>query len=109
MVSLKQGYGYDDLFDEDDRPMATAQTVIDRLNSTGIDPELLAAHVGKALTKLFSEPVNATQLVKHNAELLWSILGDPKEGGADPPPIYKKAGFATHLAFIGLLSMLIDD
>jgi hypothetical protein len=41
-------------------------------------------------------------IVCQYTSLLWSILGDPKNGGK-PPEIYRKAGVAMHLALLGIL------
>jgi hypothetical protein len=109
MVSQRKGLLYGDLFDEDDCPKASAELVIKAIHETGINPDVIAAHVQKALVRLFSEPDNARALVKQHAELLWTILGDPKDGGETPPPIYAKAGLAGLTSFLGLLASVSDD
>lgn len=68
----------------------------------GINPHLLSEHAISALIVLLMDEGNANQVVTSITDLLWSILGDPKGGGL-PPEIYRKAGLALHLFFIGLL------
>jgi hypothetical protein len=72
------------------------------LEEFGVDPELLATQALAALTALMIEPDNADRIVTELTRLLWSILGDPKSG--TPPEIYRQAGSAMHLSFIGILS-----
>ena len=109
MVSQRKGLRYEDLFDKDDCPKASSELVVNAIQETGIDPDVIAAHVQKALVCLFSEPANARALLKHHTELLWMILGDPKDGGETPPPIYAKAGLAGLTSFLGLLASVGDD
>ena len=68
----------------------------------GIDLEQLASNTLKALTAVFSEPHNSERIATDMAEILWTVLGDPKSG--PPPEIYRRAGILMHIAFIGLLS-----
>lgn len=80
-----------------------AQGIAENLDEMGIDPEQLA-HAGLlAQIALFSEQSNANRIVSSLTDLLWTILGDPKHGG-QPPEIYRRAGNAMYLVFVGLLS-----
>jgi hypothetical protein len=74
----------------------------EELTEFGLDPELLAAQALAAVTSLFIEPDNADRITTELTKLLWSILGDPESGA--PPEIYRRAGHAMHLSFIGILS-----
>jgi hypothetical protein len=74
----------------------------EELTEFGLDPELLAAQALAAVTSLFIEPDNADRITTELTNLLWSILGDPESGA--PPEIYRRAGQAMHLSFIGVLS-----
>jgi hypothetical protein len=79
-----------------------ARGIAEDLYEMGIHPELLA-HAGLlAQIALFSEQSNAHTIVTSLTNLLWSILGDPENGG-NPPEIYRKAGHAMYLTFIGIL------
>lgn len=74
----------------------------EELTEFGLDPELLAAQALAAVTSLFIEPDNADRITTELTNLLWSILGDPESGA--PPELYRRAGQAMHLSFIGVLS-----
>lgn len=78
------------------------RSLSDELTELGIDPNLLATHALTALVALFVEQNNADLIVGQYTSLLWSILGDPKNGGS-PPEIYRKAGVAMHLSLLGIL------
>lgn len=69
----------------------------------GLNPHLLTEHALSALVVMFMEEANAEHLVSSITDLLWSLLGDPKSGGTKPPELYRKAGLAMHLFFLGLL------
>lgn len=78
------------------------------LTTLGIDPEYTARSVLLALAALFMENTNANLVISHLTDLLWTILGPPE--GGPPPEIYRRAGIAMHLAFVGLLnSTYIND
>ena len=74
----------------------------DELTELGINPDLLANHALCALVALFVQESNADLIIGQYTSLLWSILGDPKNGGK-PPEIYRKAGVAMHLSLLGIL------
>jgi hypothetical protein len=69
----------------------------------GLDPELLSNHVLNGLVALFASPRNAEVMTENFTQLIWTILGDPENGGGTPPPLYQKAGQAMHLTFVSLL------
>lgn len=78
------------------------------LTTLGIDPEYTAKSVLLALAALFMENTNANIVISHLTDLLWTVLGPPE--GGPPPEIYRRAGIAMHLAFVGLLnSTYIND
>ena len=56
-----------------------------------------------SLVALFAQPCNADLITSQLTALLWSILGDPKNGGR-PPEIYRRAGSAMYLALLGILN-----
>jgi hypothetical protein len=109
MVSRHAGYSFEDLFDENEAPRAAAEEVMHAIKETGINADHLATYAMNSIFRLFVEPDNADRIVQHSTEMLWSILGDPESGGADPPVIYKKAGIAVHLTLLGLLSAVKND
>lgn len=83
-------------------------SLVKELAELGLDPEGLAAHSLHSLIALFAEPVNADLITYQLTALLWSILGDPKNGGR-PPEIYRRAGSLMHLALLGILDPSIVE
>lgn len=79
----------------------------EELTEFGLDPELLAAQALAAVTSLFIEPDNADRITTELTKLLWTILGDPESGA--PPELYRHAGHAMFLSFIGIISPDILD
>ena len=79
----------------------------EELTEFGLDPELLATQALAAVTSLFIEPDNADRITTELTRLLWSILGDPESGA--PPELYRQAGHAMFLSFIGIVSPDILD
>ena len=77
--------------------------IIKGITDCGIDPARLADIVTVALCKLLTDNDFERDLVRRNAEGLWEILGDPKQG-KKPPKIYYRAAYALHLSYIHLLS-----
>jgi len=73
------------------------------LTDLGIDPQVVSNHVLNGLVALFASPHNAEVLTENFTQLIWTILGDPENGGEKPPPLYQKAGQALHLTFVSLL------
>lgn len=80
----------------------TLRALTEEITELGLDPELLATHSLYSLVALFSQETNADLIASQYTSLLWSILGDPKNGGS-PPEIYRRAGVAMHLALLGIL------
>ncbi len=72
------------------------------LAELGLDPDRISEALLLALATLFMEGSNASMIAGHLSDLLWTILGPP-EGGT-PPEIYRRAGVAMLLAFVGLLN-----
>ncbi len=68
----------------------------------GLYPRELAAQSLNALGSLLIHESNADSLVTTITDILWTVLGDPENGG-QPPELYRRAAIATHLVFIGLL------
>lgn len=73
------------------------------ITDLGLDPEVLSNHVLNGLVALFALPHNADVMTENFTQLIWTILGDPENGGEKPPPLYQKAGKAMHLTFVSLL------
>lgn len=82
-------------------------TLRSEMEEFGLVPEALGRQALTALTALFIESDNADRITTELTKLLWSVLGDPKSGG--PPEIYRRAGHAMFLSFIGILSPDILD
>jgi hypothetical protein len=80
----------------------TLRALSDELTELGINPDALANHALCALVALFVQESNADLIVDQYTSLLWTILGDPANGGK-PPEIYRKAGVAMHLSLLGIL------
>ncbi|MGA0848092.1 MAG: hypothetical protein ACO3PY_05755 [Pontimonas sp.] len=86
----------------------TIRAITLELDELGIDPELIASQVLYALVALFAKEENAELITSQYTSLLWSILGDPKNGGS-PPEIYRRAGCALHLTLLGILDPSIPE
>ncbi len=84
------------------------QSIATELGDLGIDAELLASQALVALVALFAQDENAELITSQYTSLLWSILGDPKNGGS-PPEIYRRAGVAMHLTLLGILDPSITE
>lgn len=80
----------------------------DELCTMGIYPQVIAHHTLSALSALLCEPENADTVVTNLTSLLWTILGDPENGGS-PPELYRRAGYAMHVTLLGLLCPSIID
>lgn len=73
--------------------------LLDFYSSTlGVRPDRTAWSVMSLLSATLAHPKNTEAFVKDMADLLWTILGDPKSG--DPPVIYRKAAIAVHLYIV---------
>lgn len=86
----------------------TLRSLANELADLGFDPETLATNCLHSLVALFAQPSNADLITGQFTALLWSILGDPKNGGR-PPEIYRRAGAAMHLALLGILDPSIVE
>lgn len=89
-------------------PSTTVRALATELDDLGIDTQLLASQTLLALVALFAQESNADLITSQFTALLWSILGDPKNGGS-PPEIYRRAGVAMHLALLGILDPSIVE
>lgn len=85
-----------------DIPSPVVRNIATELDELGIDAQLLASQSLMALVALFAQESNADLITGQFTALLWTILGDPKNGGS-PPEIYRRAGVAMHLALLGIL------
>lgn len=91
-----------------DTASPTVKTLASELDDLDIDVQLLASQSLLALVALFAQESNADLITSQFTALLWSILGDPKNGGS-PPEIYRRAGVAMHLALLGILDPSIVE
>lgn len=91
-----------------DNPSPVVRKLATELDDLGIDAQLLASQSLYALVALFAQEPNADLIIGQFTALLWSILGDPKNGGS-PPEIYRRAGVAMHLALLGILDPSIVE
>lgn len=89
-------------------PSPTVRALATELDDLGIDAQLLASQSLMALVALFAQESNADLITGQFTALLWSILGDPKNGGS-PPEIYRRAGVAMHLTLLGILDPSIVE
>lgn len=98
-----------ELFTADhETPSPAVRALALELDDLGIDAELLASQSLYALVALFAQESNAELIIAQYTSLLWSLLGDPKNGG-NPPEIYRRAGAAMHLALLGILDPSIVE
>lgn len=84
------------------------RAIATELDELGIDAEILASQALYALVALFAQEENAELITSQYTALLWSILGDPQNGG-NPPEIYRRAGCAMHLTLLGILDPSITE
>ncbi len=103
-LAAERGLAYADLAPGS----AQLRSLAGELADLGFDPEILATHCLHSLVALFAQPGNADLITGQFTALLWSILGDPKNGGR-PPEIYRRAGTAMHLALLGILDPSIVE
>lgn len=102
-IARKRDIAMGDLFASGfDTASPTVRALATELDDLGIDAQLLASQSLLALVALFAQESNADLITGQFTALLWSILGDPKNGGS-PPEIYRRAGVAMHLALLGIL------
>ncbi len=99
-IALARDLDFDDLIANESSAL---NALCDEITDLGLDPDLLANHVLNGLLTLFVLPHNADVMIENFSKLLWTILGDPENGGDTPPPLYQKAGQAMHLTFVSLL------
>ena len=91
-----------DVFTPDGRRTEHLHAIACELDSLGIDPGNIARYVLLSQAEIFCLAENNNTLVTHLTDLLWTILGDPKNGGS-PPEIYRHAAQAMVLTLIGVL------
>lgn len=103
-LAAERGLQYSDLAPGS----TTLRSLANELANLGFDPAILASHSLNSLVALFAQPSNADLITGQFTALLWSILGDPKNGGL-PPEIYRRAGVAMHLALLGILDPSIVE
>lgn len=84
-------------------------SLLQELKTSGIDPELVAEHAALSLACLFVQAENAKAIINAFTDVLWSVLGDPTRNGDQPPEIYRKAGFAMHIALVGFFDPSITE
>lgn len=96
--ALARHLSYEQVSDSDCRVL---NSLVTELDAFGVEPDVLAKQALAAITTLLIEPDNAARVTTELTRLLWTVLGDPESG--EPPEIYRKAGHAMHLSFIGLL------
>jgi hypothetical protein len=100
---------FHEMFAADETTSSPAiRAIATELDELGIDAVLLASQALCALVALFAQEQNADLITSHYTALLWSILGDPENGGS-PPEIYRRAGCAMHLTLLGILDPSITE
>lgn len=75
--------------------------------SVGLDFELAASHVLTALSALLNDEEVSEYNIKKLTAMLWQILGDPEQNGAEPPAIYTEAGKAMYAWILVFIYPLI--
>lgn len=104
-IARQRSISIEELLDRDNPKL---RALGDELAVLGIDPHLLANHVTAAFTALFVEESNADHIITTFTQLLWTVLGDPENGGK-PPEIYRRAGVAMHLMLLSLIDPSITN
>lgn len=99
-VARKRGLEFTDLADSGEISSET-EAILQELHDLGITGSITAEHALSSLACLFISSDNAEAIIDSFTGILWSVLGDPKQNGAQPPEIYRKAGFAMHVALLG--------
>lgn len=108
-IASERGLTFTELLGPDlDGKSEQLQQITKELSELGLEPLLLASHALRSLVALFAQEENAELVIAQFTALLWSILGDPKNGGS-PPEIYRRAGAAMHLALLGILDPSIVE
>lgn len=101
-IARHRGLQFEDLTNEDaDQISAETEAILTELHELGISSSLTTEHVLASLACLFISPDNAEAIIDAFTGILWSVLGDPKRNGEKPPELYRKAGFAMHVALLG--------
>jgi len=108
-IARRREIPFRQMFADDGRTCAPViQSIATELDDLGIDAELLATQALGALVALFAQEQNAQLITTNFTDLLWSILGDPENGGS-PPELYRRAGAAMHLTLLGILDPSLTE
>jgi len=75
--------------------------------TVGLDFELAASHVLTAISALLTDEEVSDYNVKKLTAMLWQILGDPAQNGAEPPALYTEAGKAMYAWILVFIYPLI--
>ena len=75
--------------------------------SVGLDFELAASHVLTAISALLTDDEVSDYNVTKLTAMLWQILGDPEQNGAEPPALYTEAGKAMYAWILVFIYPLI--
>jgi hypothetical protein len=96
LVQHAQARGIDPTHLEDTNSADTMELYRDLTTKTGLNFEITATHVLASLCALLTNDDISTHNVQYLARTLWQVLGDPKQNGDEPPPIYTEAGKAVY-------------
>jgi hypothetical protein len=96
LVQHAQARGVDPACLEDPNSPDTLELYRDLTTKTGLNFEITATHVLTSLCALLTNDDISTHNVQYLARALWQVLGDPKQNGDEPPPIYTEAGKAVY-------------
>lgn len=108
-VASKRGLDFNDLANDANRLSTETDAILQELHDLGVTGTHTTEHVMASLACLFMHPHNADTVVESFTGILWSILGDPERNGEKPPDIYRKAGFAMHVALLGFFDPSIPE
>lgn len=109
-IAKKRGLAFDALANADTTELSTeTEAILSELHDLGITGTLTTEHVMASLTCLFIHPDNADAIIDAFTGILWSVLGDPERNGGKPPDIYRRAGFAMHVALLGFFDPSIPE
>lgn len=98
-VAARRNLDIDNFIEPDN---AECNALITELSDLGIYPQVIAHHTLDAISTILCEPSNADRIATTLTDLLWTILGDPKNGGS-PPELYRRAGCAMYVTLLGIL------
>lgn len=101
-VATERGIPYSELISHNDQLAPRSREILQELTALGIDTQAVALLCLHSLVGVLNHQENVELIIPQITQLLWTMLGDPKNGG-EPPIIYRRAAAAMYMAFLGIL------